>query len=155
MRSTCSADARDLVGPRATEIAVVGEHAACPGGIFLVEKQLERLFGSDQIGGAHLSGERLPFAGQSLLLLHPFVGQLDAVLRVLRATEPQLLEAVAQFPRGHLGGAQLARNPVPLHLVAAHLPANALDLGLDSLELRLRLARVAGRVGGRGQNQHQ
>src|SRR5262249_8224703 len=68
-------DEMDLAGARAAEVAVVSEHAAGERRVFLVEEELEGLLPADEIGGAHLTCERLTILIQLLLTGALFGGE--------------------------------------------------------------------------------
>ena len=63
---------------------------------------------------------------------------------------PHFLEALPRFAHGELGGLQVLGETVALDLVVVHLAADALDFGLQGLELRLGLAGIRGALLGPG-----
>src|ERR1700722_1542754 len=67
-RTELGVDAIDLACVRAAEIAVVDEQAAGARRILLIEKKLQGLNGTDEIGGAQLAREVLAGARQIRLM---------------------------------------------------------------------------------------
>src|SRR6185312_10776952 len=143
-------DELDLAGARAAEVAVVGEHAPGERRVLLVEEQLERLLPADQVGGAHLPGERGAVVAELARARLLLGGERGAARRALGALAAHVDPGLARPSHRQLRAPQLARQAVALDLLAAHLAADALDLGLDRLRLFLGLPGVGlGAVRGR------
>ena len=143
-------DGMDLLRARPSEIAVVDEHPAGARRILLIEQQLQRLLMADQIGGAQLSGQRAPAFCAIVGLPSRFSrGQRARLDGTFRALAADAVQALARLADRHFCGPQLSREAVPLDLLPADLPGDAVDLGLDRLQLGLRLPGVAFGPGGR------
>ena len=148
------ADRRDLVGTRAAEVAVVGEHAACLRQIALVQQQAQRLGAPDCVCGAQLPGEAGALGLEQRLLGIAVALQGGAVLAAPRQFGLQARELAAAGDQCQLGGLQAARQAVALGSIAADLQRHGLDARAYGLEFRLGLA-LGSRSGSRQRGQQR
>jgi len=111
------ADAADALGPRAAEVAVVGEHAAEGRGVLLVEQQLELLLAAVHVGRAQLAGERTAFRRKSSS--RRACSRSSSFSGLGRdALHAQFLQPAARGLGVELGVAQLGAQPVRFSMSA-------------------------------------
>ena len=153
-RCACTSFSMSLISPgaRAAEIAVVDEHAPGERRVLLVEQQLQGLLAADEVGRAHLPGERGAVLGELRLARRASRWQGRRAARPPRLRSRRTSSSAPRacrrptFPRRAAPGEAVA-----LDLLGAHLAGDALDLRLDRLQLRLGLPGVRFRAGGRRQ----
>jgi len=131
---------RDLIGARATEIAVVREHAPEGGRILLVEQKLERFLAPDQIGRSQLRRQRRAFALQRPLIDLTLRFQGVAPLLGHAPLGAQLVELLVCASYLELGRAQTCRGRVTLGRGIRDPALDFGDLGAQFFEACRRLA---------------